>query len=95
MPEKIKLQKFVDELPIPNMLSPKKRSYNSSYYEVTMEEFSQKLHRDLGPTCLWGYEGTFPGPTFEVMNNETVFVKWINNLPNKHFLPIDTTILNH
>jgi hypothetical protein len=41
MPEKIKLQKFVDELPIPNTLSPKKRSNNSSYYEVTMKEFSK------------------------------------------------------
>ncbi|WP_018395728.1 multicopper oxidase [Bacillus sp. 37MA] len=92
MPEKIKLQKFVDELPIPNTLSPKMRSNNSSYYEVTMKEFSQKLHRDLAPTRLWGYEGIFPGPTFEVMKNERVFVKWINDLPNKHFLPVDTTI---
>ncbi|MMZ58327.1 Spore coat protein A [compost metagenome] len=92
MPEKIKLQKFVDELPIPSTLSPKKRSNNRSYYEVTIKEFSQKLHRDLGPTRLWGYEGIFPGPTFKVMKNETVFVKWINDLPNKHFLPVDTTI---
>ncbi|WP_304590796.1 multicopper oxidase family protein [Paenisporosarcina sp. OV554] len=92
MREKIKLQKFVDELPIPNILSPKMRSNYSSYYEVTMKEFSQKLHRDLGLTRLWGYDGTFPGPTFEVRKNETVFVKWINNLPNKHFLPVDTTI---
>jgi spore coat protein A len=92
MPEKIKLQKFVDELPIPNTLSPKMRNNNSSYYEVTMKEFSQKLHRDLAPTRLWGYEGIFPGPTFDVMNNETVFVKWINDLPIKHFLPVDTTV---
>ncbi|MCC3359584.1 multicopper oxidase family protein [Bacillus sp. REN16] len=92
MPEKLKLQKFVDELPIPNTLSPKMRNNNSSYYEVTMMEFYQKLHRDLGPTRLWGYEGTFPGPTFEVMKNETVYVKWMNNLPNKHLLPVDTTI---
>jgi spore coat protein A len=92
MPEKIKLQKFVDELPIMKTLSPKKRSNNSSYYEVTMKEFSQKLHRDIGPTRLWGYEGTFPGPTIDVMRNETVFVKWMNDLPSKHFLPVDTTI---
>ncbi len=57
-----------------------------------MEEFSQKLHRDLEPTLLWGYNGTFPGPTFEVMRNEKIFVKWINNLPDKHFLPVDKTI---
>lgn len=92
MPEKIKLQKFVDELPIPKTLSPKKRSNDWTYYEVTMKEFTQKLHRDLAPTRLWGYEGTYPGPTFDVMQYETVFVKWINDLPKKHFLPIDTTI---
>jgi spore coat protein A, manganese oxidase len=92
MPERIKLEKFVDELPILKTLSPKQRSHYSSYYEVTMREFSQKLHRDLGPTRLWGYEGIFPGPTIQVVQNETVYVKWINDLPNKHFLPVDTTI---
>ncbi|MBW7457309.1 multicopper oxidase domain-containing protein [Paenibacillus sepulcri] len=86
------LQKFVDELPVPYTLSPRKQSSNHSYYEVIMKEFSQKLHRDLPPTRLWGYEGTFPGPTFDVMKNETVLVKWINDLPGKHFLPVDTTI---
>jgi hypothetical protein len=30
-----------------------------------------KLHWDLGPTRLWGYEGTFPGPRFEVMKETT------------------------
>jgi FtsP/CotA-like multicopper oxidase with cupredoxin domain len=63
MREKIKLQKFVDELPILKTLSPKKRSNDWTYYEVTMKEFTQKLHRDLAPTRLWGYEGTYPGPT--------------------------------
>jgi spore coat protein A len=89
MPEKIKLQKFVDELPIINTISPKWQSNNRSYYEVTMKEFSQKLHRDLGPTRLWGYDGTFPGPTFEVMKNETVFV--LNGLiiyPKNTFFPL-------
>ena len=82
----------MEELPIINTISPKWQSNNRSYYEVNMKEFSQKLHRDLGPTKLWGYDGTFPGPAFEVMKNETVFVKWINDLSKKHFLPVDTTI---
>ncbi len=34
MPEKIKLQKFVDELPIPKTLSPIKRSNDWTYFEV-------------------------------------------------------------
>ncbi|WP_047155318.1 multicopper oxidase family protein [Aneurinibacillus tyrosinisolvens] len=92
MPAKVKLQKFVDKLPIPKTISPIKRDKEGSYYEVTMREFTQKLHRDLGPTRLWGYNGMYPGPTFDVMKGETTFVKWMNDLPPKHFLPIDTTI---
>src|SRR6476620_3290295 len=34
----------------------------------------------------------YPGPTFDVIKGETSFVKWMNDLPAKHFLPIDTTI---
>lgn len=63
-----------------------------SYFEVTMREFTQKLHRDLGPTRLWGYNGMYPGPTFDVIKGETTYAKWMNDLPKKHFLPIDTTI---
>jgi spore coat protein A len=33
-----------------------------------------------------------PGPTIEVRRNELVKIKWINNLPDKHLLPVDTTI---
>ncbi|WP_053377206.1 multicopper oxidase family protein [Paenibacillus sp. FJAT-27812] len=92
MPPKVNLQKFVDKLPVPETISPVKRDKKGSYYEVTMKEFTQKLHRDLGPTRLWGYNGMYPGPTFDVMKGETTFVKWMNDLPTKHFLPIDTTI---
>jgi FtsP/CotA-like multicopper oxidase with cupredoxin domain len=57
-----------------------------------MREFTEKLHRDLGPTRLWGYNGMYPGPTFDVIKGETTYVKWMSDLPTKHFLPIDTTI---
>lgn len=39
-----------------------------------------------------GYDGMYPGPTFDVRKDETTYVKWMNNLPQKHFLPVDTTI---
>jgi spore coat protein A, manganese oxidase len=92
MPITVKLHKFVDALPIPSTIQPKQRNQNFTYYEVTMREFTQKLHRDLQPTRLWGYDGMYPGPTFDVMQYERVYVKWINDLPEKHFLPVDTTI---
>ncbi|MCT2535731.1 multicopper oxidase [Aquibacillus koreensis] len=67
---------------------------NGAYYEVRMEEFRQKLHRDLRPTRLWGYNRQVPGPTIEVNRDEAIKVKWINNLPTKHFLPVDHSFLN-
>lgn len=89
-----KLTKFVDSLPIPEMLKPVKKDNNGTHYEVTMEEFHQKLHRDLPPTRLWGYNGQFPGPTIETHQNEPIQVKWMNNLPKKHLLPVDGSIFH-
>lgn len=86
------LEKYVDRLPIPAILNPAFKKYGITYYKVQMTEFNQKLHRDLPETTVWGYEGTYPGPTFEVKRFEKVRVKWINNLPLKHLLPVDFTI---
>lgn len=57
-----------------------------------MREFFQKVHRDLPPTKLWGYNGLWPGPTIEVPRDYPLEVEWVNNLPRQHFLPIDPTI---
>ncbi|MEC2019698.1 outer spore coat copper-dependent laccase CotA [Bacillus velezensis] len=86
------LEKFADELPIIETLQPQKKSDGSTYYEVTMKECFHKLHRDLPPTRLWGYNGLFPGPTIDVNQDENVYIKWMNDLPDKHFLPVDHTI---
>ncbi|WFA05946.1 multicopper oxidase [Bacillus sp. HSf4] len=88
----MKLEKFVDSLPIPKVIKPHTKSKTKTYYEVKMEEFHQQLHRDLPPTRLYGYNASYPGPTFEVNKNERVEVKWLNNLPDHHFLPVDHTI---
>ena len=66
----MKLEKFVDRLPIPQVLQPQSKSKEMTYYEVTMKEFQQQLHRDLPPTRLFGYNGVYPGPTFEVQKHE-------------------------
>jgi spore coat protein A, manganese oxidase len=89
------LTKFVDPLPVVGVMQPSPGApLGSTYYEVTMSQFSQKLHRDLPPTPVWGYNGSFPGPTFEARQGERVRVKWINNLPSTHLLhdAVDTTL---
>eukprot|EP00130_Batrachochytrium_dendrobatidis_P008654 XP_006683529.1 hypothetical protein BATDEDRAFT_93287 [Batrachochytrium dendrobatidis JAM81] len=89
----MKLEKFVDSLPLMETIKPQRKDKKAAYYEIRMEEFKQKLHRDLRPTKLWGYNRQFPGPTIDSNQGEAVQVKWINSLPSKHFLPIDTSIL--
>ena len=87
-----RLKKFVDSLPIPRVLRPKRIAKGIPQYEVTMTAFRQKLHRGLPPTYLWGYNHTYPGPTFEAGTGQPISVKWINHLPTRHFLPVDTNI---
>ena len=87
------VEKFVDPLPIPPELLPKDNCKNAASYQVTMTEFRQQLLPAGYPaTTVWGYEGTFPGPTIEARRNETVSVKWINELPQHHLFPVDTTL---
>ncbi|MDP4084330.1 MAG: multicopper oxidase [Bacillota bacterium] len=88
----MKLTKFKDPLPIPPILKPKVRSSEYSYYEVPMKEAKQSLHSELPDTTIWGFEGMYPGPTIEVESWERVFIKWRNQLPTRHFLPIDHTV---
>src|SRR5699024_545008 len=89
---KWKLRKFVDSLPIPETLKPTRKHANGDYYEIEMRDFQMKMHRDLRPTRLWGYNGQFPGPIIDVNEGEAVQVKWQNKLPPRHFLPVDKTI---
>jgi spore coat protein A, manganese oxidase len=60
--------------------------------EVEMLQFQQKLHRDLPPTTVWGYNGTWPGPTIEAQSGVPVSINWISKLPTTHLLPIDHSI---
>lgn len=90
-----KLEKFVDQLTAINTIKPLEVKNKRAFYEIKMEEFTQKLHRDLEPTRLWGYNRQFPGPMFDVNKGEPIDVKWMNNLPGKHLLPLDESIIHH
>ncbi len=85
----VNLVSYVDPLSVPAVI---RSSQHAEAVHVKMHPFQHKVHRDLPPTNLWGYNGTWPGPTFEVRKGQPLSVKWTNALPTKHFLPIDTTI---
>ncbi len=93
------LRQFVDPLPLPEIIkpidqrpSPDNPAVQLPYYRVAMRQFESKLHRDMKPTRLWGYASVSPGPTFETRSGQGLLVEWVNELPEKHCLPIDNSI---
>jgi spore coat protein A, manganese oxidase len=82
------LKPFVDPLPLPPVL----RADQGKIVRVDMKETAQRLHRDLPPTRVWTYGGCMPGPTIEAQSGKSMRIEWRNQLPSKHFLPIDHRI---
>jgi spore coat protein A, manganese oxidase len=88
------LARFADPLPIPEIARPSGRrkaptGADVPFYRIEMRACATRLHRDLNPTRMWGYGGSFPGPTFETTSGEGLLVEWINALPDAHVFPID------
>src|SRR5271165_2607228 len=93
------LKPWVDPLPlIPAAKSggmrpsPENAKVKVPYYRIAMRATQVKLHRDLPPTTVWTYGDSFPGPIFDTRSGEGLLVEWANELPGKHFLPIDHTL---
>jgi spore coat protein A len=93
------LAAFVDPLPVPVMAraagvraNPDDGKEQIPYYRMAMREAMVKVHRDLPPTKMWTLGGSFPGPTIETAVAKGMIVEWANELPAKHFLPIDNSL---
>jgi spore coat protein A len=90
------IPKFVDPLPIPVVAEPTIRydaaKRNELYYDIVMREAKHRFHKYFPYTTIWGYNGTYLGPTLEVPKDVTARVKWENRLPKKHLLPVDHTL---
>ncbi len=90
------LAKYVDPLPLLPVAKstgmravPGKPGLRAPYYKLAMREIRSQVHRDLPATRLWGYESSSPGPTIETRSGQGVLIEWVNQLPDRHFLPID------
>jgi len=93
--------KFVNPLPVPSAIDGR----NGGTFTISISQFYQDLglrNPMNGQTMLtqvWGYNGTYPGPTILARKNVPLYFYWSNNLydpstlkPLHHLLPIDTSI---
>ena len=115
------IRKFVDKLPgagaanannlgqyIPVAIPDQSTYSGSDYYEISLVEYTEKLHSDLLPTTLRGYMQTnttdatvkipsYLGPIIVAQANRPVRVKFTNALPTgaggNLFIPVDTTVM--
>ena len=94
-----RLTPFLDPLPLPVVArpdgyrpDPTKPGAHIPYYRVHMRAIAARLHQDLAPTTQWSFGGVVPGVMFDTESGQGMFVEWVNDLPAKHFLPIDYTL---
>jgi len=80
---------FLDALPIPPRIRPHHHSQEHSqhreddeihYIKISMQQSQVSLHAQLPPTTLWTYEGSFPGPIFDVRRGQQLIVEWKNDI---------------
>ena len=93
------LKAFVDPLPIPAVAqaaglraNPDDSKEQIPYYRMAIREAMVKVHRDLPETRMWTVGGSFPGLTLETPIAKGMVVEWANELPPRHFLPIDHSL---
>jgi spore coat protein A, manganese oxidase len=94
------LKRFVDPLPIPEIAKPLGLRSNPSnpteklpFYRMTMGEVQSRVHRDLDPTRMWGFNGLSPGPMIEARSGNGVLVEWASQLPQRHLFTIDHNLM--
>lgn len=94
--------KFINPLPRPSVLQPT----SPGNYVVDITQFEQHLglyDASGAPlkTTVWGYNGSYPGPTIEAFKDQGVTVKWRNelvdpdNYPLEHLLPVDESLIDY
>ncbi|HEX6847364.1 MAG TPA: multicopper oxidase domain-containing protein, partial [Chitinophagaceae bacterium] len=91
---------FVNQLPVPGVIN----GLSGGTFNINIRQFDQwlglvdpitKQHLN---TTVWGYNGSYPGPTIVAKKDIPISVYWHNNLVNgsnqplPHLLPIDRSI---
>jgi spore coat protein A, manganese oxidase len=71
--------KFQTVLQMPEVLRPTRVDATTDFYEIDQREALAEVLPGK-KTLIWGYEGTFPGPTIKVRQGRRTAVRHINHL---------------
>jgi spore coat protein A len=72
--------RFTVPLPQPPVLKPARTDGTTDYYEITARQASARMLPG-GQTTIWGYNGSFPGPTIVSRSGRRTVVRHTNELP--------------
>jgi spore coat protein A, manganese oxidase len=86
------LTKYVDPLLQPPVRTPVGVLNGRPLYDVNLVQVNQQMHNQLPATPVFTFDGLTPGPTFLVWADSSIYVRFNNNLPLHHILPVDTMI---
>lgn len=78
---------YTDALPVPPVLRPQSGDVLRET-EIALSPTWVRLHAQLPPTLMWGYDGTVPGPTIEVRRGERIRIAWTNRIPKGSEYPV-------
>ncbi|MFF4113073.1 O-aminophenol oxidase PhsA [Streptomyces sp. NPDC001714] len=81
------LAPYVAPLPVPPVLRPGTGDVLRET-EIALRPTWVRLHPQLPPTLMWGYDGQVPGPTVEVRRGQRVRIAWTNRIPKGSEYPV-------
>ncbi|MGA5897245.1 O-aminophenol oxidase PhsA [Streptomyces venetus] len=81
------LTPYVAPLPVPPVLRPASGDVLRET-EIALRPTWVRLHPQLPPTLMWGYDGQVPGPTIEVRRGQRVRIAWTNRIPEDSEYPV-------
>ncbi|CAM5501570.1 Multicopper oxidase OS=Streptomyces fumanus OX=67302 GN=cotA PE=4 SV=1 [Streptomyces fumanus] len=81
------LTPYVAPLTVPPVLRPASGDA-PRVTEIAVRPTWVRLHPQLPPTLMWGYDGQVPGPTIEVRRGQRIRIAWTNRVPKDSEYPV-------
>lgn len=81
------LAPYAAPLTVPPVLRPAEGPVTQET-EIALRPAWVRLHPQLPPTLMWGYDGVVPGPTIEVRRGQRVRIAWTNRIPKGGEYPV-------